>query len=394
MENTTKKIMSYTFYLFLCWTIIFVLFKNDAHRIRLLLVFLALIFSSIIRHRYIYRAKKLKNLGRYTLFIDSILICYIMTLDNTGLSQLVFYILIGDVVMSYSTKYSLLYALTNYVAFIIVIYLKLNPNQFGDIYINIMNSLISFIFVYGFVFLARFQMNQREMIQKTSKALEDKTKKLQKAYENLQKSYEIQEELIVLKERNRIAGEIHDTVGHTLTTVLIEIEAGKRLIEKDKILACEKLELAQEQVRKGLNDIRKSVRTIKSGGDVLEFIPSLEALMEETEKHTNVKFHYSFNDIPDLTQHIKKVLYRALQEGITNGIRHGQADEFYVDLGYKDNTVMLNIKDNGHGFSELEEGFGLSNMRYKVEAIGGTLKVKSEEGIGCTLNIEIPLVEV
>ena len=172
----------------------------------------------------------------------------------------------------------------------------------------------------------------------------------------------------------------------------IQLEASKRLIKKDPDLALEKLDLAQQQVRTGLHDIRKSVRALKDGEDLMNFVDLLKAFVGEIEKNSEVIIQYNFAEVPNIDKKIENIIYRALQEGITNGIRHGQSKRFKIMLSYEKNRIKVSIKDTGKGFEQIKLGFGLNNMKSKVEEVGGIFTIKSVVNDGVTIYIEIPIV--
>ncbi|MNN32914.1 Sensor protein VraS [compost metagenome] len=89
----------------------------------------------------------------------------------------------------------------------------------------------------------------------------------------------------------------------------------------------------------------------------------------------------------------KKVIYRALQEGLTNGIRHGKSTAFIFKLFERDNSINFSLEDNGIGAVALTKGFGLRSMEERVKELGGQLDIYSEEGEGFSIYIKLPLVE-
>jgi len=247
---------------------------------------------------------------------------------------------------------------------------------------------------YGIVFMAayisKYLVTQNQIINNTIDELKIKTIEQQATYDELKEAYERLEEMTVLKERNKIAGEIHDTVGHTLTTVLVEMELGKKLASRDLPLALEKYNCAQAQVRKGLNELRKSVRMLADGSEILDFIPSLLVLIKDTEKHTAVGINTNIGELPELDIEIKKTLYNALQEGLTNGIKHGKSTAFVFKLVYENSNIIFYLADNGIGCSSISHGFGLRAMRDRVKELNGSLSIECEPNEGFSLEITIP----
>lgn len=193
-----------------------------------------------------------------------------------------------------------------------------------------------------------------------------------------------------LEERNRIAREIHDTIGHTLTAVLIQMEAAKRLLTRDIDLTRQKIELCQEQVRRGLDEVRKSVHLLHEDGGQEDDTQRLEAFLAEIMRHTGVSIRHHVSPGLKLNPAQRHVIYRALQEGITNGIRHGHSRAFDFSLTAEGGILNFVLKDFGHGAEKVQFGFGLNSMRERVEELHGTLKVDSRVGDGFSITLTLP----
>lgn len=94
----------------------------------------------------------------------------------------------------------------------------------------------------------------------------------------------------------------------------------------------------------------------------------------------------------ELSKDQKLVIYRALQEGLTNGVRHGQAKHFTFELFHADEEIIFRLEDDGNGADEIKHGIGLEAMQERVKRVGGTMFVRSEKGKGFTIEIQIPLI--
>lgn len=336
--------------------------------------------------------------NRYVLAVsflfDLVCVSSIVFFDSYNISYMLFFVVALDVTVMCFSGFGTAIAVLSYLSYIFIEYSKYIKHNYFDlqyllpIYIN---KSFYFIFIFGAIYITVYQIRSKQILKRTAEELEVKTMQLEEINKKYRETMEALEEITALKERNRIASEIHDTVGHTLTTVLIEIEAGKRLLGKNPEKALEKLDLAQEQVRKGLDNIRSSVRTLKEGKDILSIVPSLYILVRETEKHAGVSIKCLFSVLPPLTNAAGKLLYKVLQEGLTNGIRHGQSTEFECSLGCMENRLVLSLKDNGKGFDNISFGYGLTTMKERVEELGGALNIFSKEGQGCCLTVEMPL---
>lgn len=393
MYPKTKKVFDIIIFPSLGITLAITIFSNEQSIYPLLLLSSFLIASFCIRRKLFTMHGFYRRIGKLTLFLDIGILYFITLLDMSRVSQIYFYVLIMDAVIFCSLRYGIWIAVINYFSYVAIRYLRyIKWNYFDFWYFSpaFFDSLFYFVFVFIVIYVAKQQILQSQLLASTTLELERKTKQLEETNQKLQSTMESFEEIILLKERNRIAHEIHDTVGHTLTTVLVEVEAGKRLMSKNQSLAAEKLDLAQGQVRKGLNDIRQSVRTLQDGSDILELIPALNSLVAETEKHAGIKIKCDFHYHEALPTEIAKVIYRATQEGLANGIRHGRSTQFICSLKEEAGQMEFSMKDDGIGCDKVILGFGLLSMKKRVEDLDGIFEISTSAGNGFNLTIKIP----
>ncbi|MHA0856940.1 AAA family ATPase [Paenibacillus sp. CMAA1364] len=217
--------------------------------------------------------------------------------------------------------------------------------------------------------------------------VEERTRSLERA---MRETSAALAEVSIYEERNRIAEEIHDIVGHTLTSTILQIEAGKRLIHKNMEGGVQRLNEAQDLVRHSLNEIRGSVHMLKED-KYAELSIMLNQLIRDTERNTGVTILASIHNLPELiSSSYKKTIYHALQEGLTNGIRHGQSKEFYFSLETNETHIQFVLEDRGLGTTNIVMGFGLKAMKDRVEQLGGTISIESSANKGCLLRIDLP----
>jgi signal transduction histidine kinase len=392
MSGKTQRILSIVL-LFSSLVAAVLVTINNPDNIAVLIVLEALlVLSFCLRSFFVYKTKR-KNIGKILLFVDILLIFYINFTDSSNFSQIYFYLIVAEAVVFYFSRYGFIYILIGYVSLLLTTNFKYTRWNYFDIsyqFPGMVEISFYFIFVIGMIYIAGYQFNQSKILNVTMNELSVKTQQLQETNRKLNETMKSLEEMTALRERNRIAREIHDTIGHTLTTVVIEIEAGKRLVKKDPELSVEKLELAQEQVRNGLNDIRSSVKILKDGSELLPFTPSLQVLIRETEKHAGISVDCKISTLPVLTAEQEKVIYSALQEGLTNGIRHGRSSAFIFSLENANGRIAMKLQDNGVGCGSITLGFGLTAMKERIEEIGGKFDINSSTGQGCCLSIDIP----
>lgn len=361
----------------------------------LLLCLAGLLAVSItVRRAIFYDSSRYLHLGKFNFITDLILIFALEYNDRGFFAYLFYLVLIIDASLTYSPLFTGGLTFFSFIihGFVRTIHFQ-HPN-FNTFVSRLLIDLLIFTGTYILMVFIRFQIQQKEHLRQVMVELKIKTKELEKTYQKLKEASMELEDMTVLRERNRIAREIHDTVGHTLTTVLLELEAGERLIPIDPTAAATKMKLAKSQIRKGLNDIRVSVETLDSGNEMLDFVSAMKLLIHETMMHGDIHIRYKIDEMPLLTPRQEKALYRALQEGITNGIRHGKSTAFVFNLKKTEKWLEFFLQDNGIGAEKLTPGFGLTTMEERIKELGGIFNIVAKPGEGCMIHISLPLQEV
>ncbi|MBH5319529.1 hybrid sensor histidine kinase/response regulator transcription factor [Paenibacillus sp. GSMTC-2017] len=197
------------------------------------------------------------------------------------------------------------------------------------------------------------------------------------------------EELTLKEERSRLSHELHDTVGHSLTSLIVGVESLRSYVPVTQI---ERIDALVSIGQHSLDDIRKHMYQLTSTPLNDSLSESLLQLTQEFMKSTGI--HVNFRVIGRETLVIQKMsfcLYRCLQESLTNAVRHGQASEVSVQLYFESQQIRLQIEDNGVGMESSEFGFGLHGMLERLELLDGTLSVHSQLEQGTIVICTIPL---
>ncbi|MFN0221322.1 ATP-binding protein [Paenibacillus sp. KR2-11] len=238
--------------------------------------------------------------------------------------------------------------------------------------------------------LSQLNLSLEELVAERTAALESANRKLSSS---VQETIDAMTEISVLEERNRIAQEIHDIVGHTLTVINIQIEAAKRLLAQNRDGGMEKLDLSQALVRKSLDEVRRSVRMLRDRGTDGDLREALLLLMQETRQAAGIEIEAEVDLLPELDAQQRRTLYRALQEGLTNGIRHGGSTRFEFRLSFRGGELRFELSNNGRRYEAEEMGFGLRAMSERVGHLGGTLQVAADGSSGCRITLLLPVAQ-
>jgi signal transduction histidine kinase len=198
------------------------------------------------------------------------------------------------------------------------------------------------------------------------------------------------ETLATTVERNRLAREIHDSVGHYFTTINIQLEAARAILDEDPARARSTLEKVQMLTREGLGQIRNSVAALRTLPTENRSLPeALAELVRASQAEGGAITLNVIGTLPPLSSHLKFMLYRVAQEGLTNARKHAHAEHIEITLdGTNPHTVKLRIKDNGVGSVNATGGFGLLGVRERVLALDGQLRIVSTPGEGFLLEVE------
>ncbi len=204
--------------------------------------------------------------------------------------------------------------------------------------------------------------------------------RLKTANHEIEKYMFEQAKTIEIQERNRLAREIHDTVGHTLAGIVAGLDACNTLKQTNPDKFNQQLNIVSGMAREGIQEIRRSVNHLRP--DALERL-SLESairqLVHNTESVTGMHVHFSSSVRNfDFDEDEELAIYRIIQESITNAIKHSHADTIELKIKKDRSSICIFIHDNGVGCSDIRMGFGLSHMQSRIEMLHGELKFWSE----------------
>ena len=181
--------------------------------------------------------------------------------------------------------------------------------------------------------LVRFYREAQVKLTGLYGELDSSHSRLQEAHEQLG-TYARQVELLTAtRERNHIAREIHDTVGHTMTSLLVQLQVARKLQDKDPVTSKEALLRCEELARSALQEVRLSVRALQEEGEAVSLLDSLRKLLAEFSELSQVETELQVQGPPSyVTTSLEPVIYRIVQEALTNAKRHGQATSAKVNL--------------------------------------------------------------
>ena len=222
---------------------------------------------------------------------------------------------------------------------------------------------------------------------------------LQAAKRDLELAQQREAELAVLRERERLARDLHDSLGHALVTLSVQLEAIQRLYRVDPEAASEQVDEMKAMTRSSMGALRRSIAGLRAP-DLADraLRPALQALCVDFAQRTGLQVTCEIDQAADdLRLTTAEALWRITQEALTNVEKHALARSVNVSLEYKPDAVTLRVVDDGVGLSagaeSLPNRFGIRGMRERVEGLGGTLALGSGAS-GTTVEARLPVVRV
>ncbi|WP_239478405.1 sensor histidine kinase [Megamonas hypermegale] len=364
-----------------------------------IILFAVLVYLMYHRDKKIIEHKLINNLYNFFEAVICFAIIYLLYMTYNGLVLLVFCDCIYNFKDDKYAKYMLIlligmYLFTNWDVFTSFLPL-MNFQQYVQFYdVNLKNLLLlsksilsMFNILLFIIFMSVYavgQIQENEFISKKLRMISLVNKKLQR--------YAVVTERIgENNERKRLAREIHDTVGHALAGVAAGIDACIVMIDSNPEATKSQLKVISKVVRQGMVDVRKSLNKLRPGAlEKQGFKEAIEKMIDDfgSLSEVNIKLDYRLKDV-DLENTTEDILFRIIQESMTNSVRHGGASQINISLYMEENNLCLYIKDNGIGCSEISYGFGLKQMKERVAIING--KVKFDGTNGFMVMVKIPI---
>lgn len=197
-----------------------------------------------------------------------------------------------------------------------------------------------------------------------------------------ERELQLDRKLAALEERERIARDLHDILGHTLTMVAVKSDLAGKLVDADPYRAKAEITDIRDQARTALKDVRAMV----SGITDITLTAELRRARQSLEA-AGIAF-YVLGDIPDLDPDVDKAISLAIREAVTNAIRHSGAEEVRLSIASEEGGLRFEIEDNGSA-SSIEPGAGLKGLMRRIEGFGGKVSISAEAG--AKLNVFLPV---
>ena len=374
-----KKIFSIIKIITLIILFLSALYFENAQQQRLLvlvIVFILFIGNNI----YKYFANR-ETKTYFILFIIDLALIYILELNSRLLINYFlhsFYIIILlEASITLTIKKGIIIGsitiIISLVKFMYLIYYKFNLSNISQlVFFLIINILILVVSMF-----AQYNKQEKEKKDLLYKELLDAHKTLKNYTEEVHR-------LSVVEERNRIARDLHDNLGHNMTALIMQLQMADHFLKTDSPKSQEHLVNSIKTAKDSLGNIREVVETLRGAKTSLSLDKALRILADEFSEKTGIEIELKLEGKITNNQEASNAIYHILQESMTNAVRHGNATKIWVEIDCSDNSISFSIKDNGKGSDIINEGYGMKGIKERVKAFNGNVEFKSQNGFTIT----------
>lgn len=289
---------------------------------------------------------------------------------------------------------SLLLIISNY-DFFNTLFPLVNADAYFEVYTSTTRGLlqvgINFLDIINLLFFILFLMIYIANEVQENERMTQELIMVHQVNHELENYAAVSEKIAEDKERKRLAREIHDTLGHALTGIAAGVDACIAMIDINPQATKKQLMVISKVVRQGIVDVRNSLNKLRPGAlEQHGFKGAIENMIEEFTSVSDLTISLDYRlDKVDFENTKEDILFRVIQESVTNAVRHGDATHIDISLYIEDNNLYLKIQDNGQGCEEIHYGFGLKQMKERLGMING--KVAYDGHHGFLTIVTIPL---
>lgn len=423
LKRIRTFMMSWNFFMITCYAMIFMfstnyIIANNLSRDFLsslnyipenpgLIFFETLILFScviVLMNFFDYRVKEYPFENLLFLSIETILGFFIMKSLYFSYNGIIYLIFCDALFRFKENKYvkwltiplSLLLIISNH-DFFNTLFPLVNADAYFEVYTSTTRGLlqvgINFLDIINLLFFILFLMIYIANEVQENERMTQELIMVHQVNHELENYAAVSEKIAEDKERKRLAREIHDTLGHALTGIAAGVDACIAMIDINPEATKKQLMVISKVVRQGIVDVRNSLNKLRPGAlEQHGFKGAIENMIEEFTSVSDLTISLDYRlDKLDFENTKEDILFRVIQESVTNAVRHGDATHIDISLYIEDNSLYLKIQDNGQGCEEIHYGFGLKQMKERLGMING--KVAYDGHHGFLTIVTIPLQE-
>jgi signal transduction histidine kinase len=369
-----SKIIRYAALAMIIYSLIPLAQRNFGLFMGLVAVVVVLNVNDLIRYRFL----TMQTMAHQVSFLFSLLcIGLIVSLqDSTGAEVYIIYLLVELIVIHKKLP-----------IFLIVLHFAMvfsvEMLQFDFLH-ALRHELISYGLTLLTILLFRNLMIEKRRVEALNLELRKSNRKLEEYTKKI-------ERLTIIKERTRIAQELHDSMGHALVALNMNLEYAEKVVDQRPVEIKAVLGKTRELTKQSMTNLRQVVKLLKDDA-VPDLDEALHALIDAFRENNQVHFDLSLNVHDEIiNSKVKNCLYKTVREGITNGFRHGNATLFTIDITSHEDKIILNMTNNGVTDSEIIKSNGLKGIENRFRVLGGMVHFVASKEAGFTIKGSLPM---
>ncbi|MBU5437808.1 sensor histidine kinase [Tissierella sp. MSJ-40] len=387
------KLNKYNFYSYIALRILIaldIIYRCRSNITNLLIflgLFLLIIVNDNLRINYFYKDVKKYYLSLFLSMIISIILAF----NIHGYIDVYIYMSFYELILYTEGRISQLFVGLEIALFLLLlIFRTISGEEIRNIEFW-KESLIDILMILLGLFFYLISLFTYKALRKEKKEVERLNEELELSYNKLKEQSEKIEELTITKERNRVAGEIHDNLGHSLVALNMNLDVIEKIIDRDIVKAKQLINKSHILTKESMEKLRKAVYALKEEGSST-LIDSIERMAANIEGTGEVKVILNVDEkVEDLLPEYKNIIYISIKEALTNSIKHGEAKEISINIKLGKNKIFISIEDNGLGCNSLVKGNGLIGIEDRINKFGGDVTYSDKDKKGFKMDLSLPI---
>lgn len=377
-----KRLNKYNYYLYiaLAFFIGLDILLRSKYSLNSLLLYFGLYLLIVVNDHY-RRYSFYRNYEKYFVSIlVTMLISFILAINIGGYIDIYFYMILYELILFTEGKISKFIISIDILLMIALFLSRILPVQ-GVGLINFFNeNMLDILMISMGLLFYCLTLFAHKALRREKREVDRLNKELELSYNKLKEQSEKLEELTIAKERNRVAGEIHDNLGHNLVALNMNLDVAEKILESDQDKAKGLISKSRVLTKESMENLRKAVYALKENKPTT-LKKSLRRMIDNIHGSGNIKISLKIDEaIEEFTMEYKDVIYSSIKEAITNSIKHGKAREVNISINLDEHGVKTVICDNGSGCNMLVKGNGLLAIEERVNKLGGSVNYDLSKG--------------
>lgn len=388
MINLDKKLHHYlTILLYFAFAsgYLLIIIINESNNFIPLSILTLIVGLSTFSHIKYYRYDAVNNKAKLIIVINMILMFVFMYFNYTDFRQLFLLILIADCIFAFPRIFSIKYVIGTYVVYYPYIYTVYKYRMNWDYTSAFIDDIVISVFCIAILFLVKSQIIANV---KYNTLLTERDE----AFVQLEKYANKIEDLAIIEERNRIALVLHNSIGHSLTSIMLSLQAEKMELVSNKQISIKSFKVVETLIQDSMALLRKTIENADDFTQSMPFDEIVDCFIREASNNTKINITYDSKNIFYILNEQKSVILNVITEAVTNAVKHSDCSHIKVNIFCESNGISISIIDDGHGFETIKYGFGITKTIQQVNRLQGEYEIISNEG--CHIRVFLPTEEV